>query len=67
MLLQEKEIVWKDRMKHGVEKSKDLVGGFLAMFGRDGRIVSENHREGSSCQLPILNPDYCMGPSIVNA
>ena len=40
---QEKELVWRERMshlKHGVEeKSRDVVTGFLALFGRDGRIV----------------------------
>jgi len=42
--LQEKELVWRERMshlKHGVgEKSRDLMSGFMALFGRDGRIVS---------------------------
>ena len=43
--LQEKEVKLREnltRLKHEVgEKSKDVVAGFLALFGRDGRIVSE--------------------------
>ena len=30
----------EDKLEHWEEKSKDLIGGFLGMFGRDGRIVS---------------------------
>ena len=31
----------EDKLEHWEEKSKDLIGGFLGMFGRDGRIVSD--------------------------
>ena len=35
----------EDKLEHWEEKSKDLIGGFLGMFGRDGRIVSVCARE----------------------
>lgn len=29
-------------LKHGVEeRGKDLIGGFMSLFGRDGTIVSK--------------------------
>jgi len=30
----------EDKLEHWEEKSKDFIGGFLGMFGRDGRLVS---------------------------
>ena len=42
---QEQEVRFRDRV-HSLrekwdEKSKDFISGFMGMFGRDGRIVSE--------------------------
>ena len=31
-----------DKLEAVEEKSKDLIHGFVGLFGRDGRIVSEN-------------------------
>jgi len=28
----------EDKLEHWEEKSKDFIGGFLGMFGRDGRL-----------------------------
>ena len=30
----------EDKLESWEEKSKDLIGGFMGLFGRDGRIVS---------------------------
>ena len=38
-VLQEKEVRLKENFRGWGEKGKDLVGGFMSLFGRDGRIV----------------------------
>lgn len=38
--LQEKEVKLRENFRGWGEKGKDLVGGFMSLFGRDGRIVS---------------------------
>ena len=45
-------------LKHGMEeKSRDIVSGFMALFGRDGRIVS--HTRGNDDTLPTLCVCVC--------
>ncbi len=43
LMLQEKEVKLKEKMnnlRHGFEEN--VVGGFMSLFGRDGRIVSKS-------------------------
>ena len=44
-----------DKLEAVEEKSKDLIHGFVGLFGRDGRIVSENLSH--TVELLVVNKD----------